>query len=176
MKKMTRVFGLLLILGVIFTSCGSDDDNRREYQFEGTCKETISLKGFESQDTSTDKNHKVSLNDLLKKYDYVPPVIKGELYLTDGTSIRITGLENGVILKNFVLSINDLKYNFGDINADKSNLYTNVTLEYFRNSFNRMIGNKKLRVYATFTPNEKIDVENNVNLEIVFKGMFTYKK
>jgi hypothetical protein len=176
MKVASKILAILFSAILIFSACSSDNkDNRSEHFFNGICKLDIPLKGFANQLTTTQETS-VPLDTLLKDNDYIPPVTNGVMFLTNTTAIEITGLKEGIILKNFILNINDLEYKFGDITSSNTVLYTDQTMSYFKNVFDRMIAQNKLRASASFTPSQKIDETSDVKLKIVFGGKFSYWK
>lgn len=162
----------MLTLAVAFSSC-SKDDNKTEKTFDGVCKHSLLLEGPKDA-TLTTPESVAELNTMLSDYTFVAPITSGILNLSEVTSVKITGLKNGVTLKNFSLIINDSKKDFGDIVTDKAVLYNSNTVDYFKDAFSKMVAQKKLRVKATFTPSESIVAADNVKVEIVFNGRFTY--
>lgn len=176
MKKLSTIFGLLMLVAVAFSSCGSDDDKTEYVLSNALCKHThaLSIADAEAQVTTSPTN--VSLDDMLKAYDYVSPITGGVMSLTDGTTIKITGLKEGVVLQGFTLTINDSQKTFGDITSDKAELYNDTNLQYFKDVFNKMVSQRKLTVKASYKPNVKITDEDALKIEIVFKGNFTYLK
>lgn len=171
MKAISKIFGLMLTIAVAFSSCG--DDDKTEKTFDGVCKHSLLLEGSKDYILTTPEST-AELNTMLSEYTFVAPITSGVLNLTEVTSVKITGLKNGVTLKDFSLTINDSKKDFGDIVADNAVLYNSSTVDYFKDTFNKMVSQKKIRVKATFTPSEKIEATDNVKVEIVFNGRFTY--
>jgi len=171
---MKKIFHILFVLVVVFTfsSCGSDDEKERKY-FNGDCKQTVSLESGPANSSITTKDTSPSLDEMLQNatgYGY--PVIGGELHVNgENTAVKVVGLPDGVILKNFSLKINGSKKEYGDIDVTRTNLYTGNS-SYFEQVFASMIKNKKLITEVTFTPTEKISAD--VKLEIVFSGRFSY--
>lgn len=172
MKSISKIFGLILTLAVAFSSCG--DDDKTEKSFDGICKHNLVFGNIDKDNTTTTPESTSDLNTMLSDYTFIAPITSGVLNLSEVTSVKITGLKNGVTLKNFSLTINDSKKDFGDIDTDKTMLYNSSTVDYFKDTFNKMVAQKKIRVKATFTPSENIVATDNVKVEIVFNGRFTY--
>jgi hypothetical protein len=177
MKKLTfKLFAISLLFA--FSACGSSDDEKEEKVFLGDCKQTVEVKGFKGQLSSTDPAITATLDDMLKNTSgYGSPVTAGEFLLTT-TSIKITGLKEGVTLNGFKISINGIEESFGNISPVQGttgfDLYSGSHLDYFKNAFNRMVSSRKLETKITFTPSVDILSEDNVKLEIVFSGRFSY--
>ncbi|GHV38463.1 hypothetical protein FACS1894179_01890 [Bacteroidia bacterium] len=173
MKKL--IFNLFAIsLLFAFSACGSDDEKEEKF-FTGDCKQTILLKSGAAGATITIPATS-TLDDMLKNSSgYGSPVSSGELIIAgSNTSINVTGLPTGVALKDFKLNINGIEQSFGEISNEKANLnlYTSAYSDYFNRTFNQMVANKKLDVKVTFVPT--VETDNNVKLEIVFSGRFSY--
>lgn len=174
MKKL--IFSLFTIsLLFAFSACGSDDEKEKK-SFLGDCKQTILLKSGAAGATITIPATS-TLDDMLKNSSgYGSPVSEGELLLgSDGqTSINIVGLPEGTALKDFKLNINGIEQNFGELSNEKANLnlFTTAYADYFKRTFNQMVANRKLDVKVTFAPT--VETDNNVKLEIVFSGKFSY--
>lgn len=177
MNKMNKILSTLFLITFFFTSCGSDkeEDRRIKYSFNGICRHSVDIKGYADQKILSQESV-VLLDDLLKGYDYVSPIIGGELMMTELTSIKIKNLQSGIILNDFILTINDKEYKFGKITSETTNLYTNNTINYFKGAFSNMVNQRKLRVQMSYTPTKDIGDDALVKLEIVFNGRFTYKK
>ncbi|MDR0825619.1 MAG: hypothetical protein LBN74_11030 [Prevotella sp.] len=174
---MKKLFFTLLTITTIFafTACGSDD--KEQFFFDGNCKQTISLESGPAGGPYTTPTTKASLNDLLKNAtNYGSPISTGVLNITGGsTAVKVTGLTDGVTLANFTLKINGLENNFGDVTSVKSNLYAGtVNGQYFQKVFDKMVKTGTLETAVSFTPNVKIS--DDVKLEIVFDGTFSYWK
>jgi hypothetical protein len=175
---MKKLFFILFTLGAVFTftACGSDDDEPQkvEKNFNGVCKQTVTLQAYKDQPTTTVPVSE-TLDDMLKNSSgFGSPVTAGTLNLTGNTSIKITGLQEGVTLKSFKLTLNGSERDFGDLTDVKANLYTDDNLEYFKSAFAKMITDQKLTISATFTPSADIVPADNVKLEISYDGRFTY--
>ncbi len=173
MKAISKIFGLMLTIAVAFSSCSSDD-KKTEATFDGVCKHSLVFGNIDKDNITTTPESTSDLNTMLSDYTFVSPITSGVLNLTEVTSVKITGLKNGVTLKNFSLYINDSKKDFGDIIPEKATLYNSSTIDYFKDTFNRMVAQKKIRVKASFTPSEDIKSTDNIKVEIVFNGRFTY--
>lgn len=171
---MRKLFFVVLTITTMFTfsACGSDDEKEQVF-FNGDCKQTISLESGVGGNTVITSPVKSELDDMLKNSSgFGSPVATGEFHVNgSNTMVKITGLPNGVILKNFSLNINGLKHDFGDRPVDNTNLYTG-NADYFQKVFDQMIKNKYLETIVTFTPTEKVSA--NVKLEMVFSGRFSY--
>jgi len=175
MKKQTILFSLILFASLFFFAC-SDDDNKTKYEFNGVCKHSVNLKGYADQSNITITSN-ANLDDMLIAYEYKSPITAGVIYKSDAnTYFRIVNLEEGMILKNVVLTINDNTYRFKDnITYSNANLYTNETSDYFeRIVFNSMISKRKLVVSISFTLNKDLTPEQNVNFDMSFSGRYTY--
>jgi len=172
MKKL--LFALLTISLFAFTACGSDDEKEEKF-FTGDCAQTVTLESGPANSPITNSSTS-TLEDMLKNTSgYGSPISSGELLVTgSNTAVKVTGLPEGVALKDFKLSINGLEQSFGEISNEKSNLnlYTTTYSDYFKRAFNQMVSNKKLETKITFTPSVKTTDE--VKLEIVFSGRFSY--
>lgn len=173
MKKL--IFNLLTIsLLFAFSACGSDDEKEEKF-FTGDCKQTVLLKSGAAGATITIPASS-TLEDMLKNSSgYGSPISSGELQISgSNTSINITGLPTGTALKDFKLNINGIEQSFGEISNEKANLnlYTTTYSEFFKKAFNQMVSNKKLDVKVTFAPT--VETGNEVKLEIVFSGRFSY--
>ena len=131
--NMKGIYKTLILLAtvVVFVSCGSDSDSKTLISFNGECKQTIVLEGAKDA-TITTAEVSDKLDDMLKNFSgYGTPISSGTLNPTETTSIKVTGLKDGIILKNFSLIINGHTRNFGEITASNSNLYTMQSLDYF---------------------------------------------
>lgn len=173
MKKL--IFSLFTIsLLFAFSACGSDDEKEQKF-FTGDCKQTVLLKSGAAGATITIPATS-TLEDMLKNSSgYGSPISSGELVIAgSNTSVNITGLPEGVALKEFKLNINGIEQNFGEISNEKANLnlYTTAYSDYFKRTFNQMVANKKLDIKVTFAPT--VETDNSVKLEIVFSGRFSY--
>ncbi|MFV0539304.1 MAG: hypothetical protein ACK5M3_18335 [Dysgonomonas sp.] len=174
MKKL--LFNLLAISMLFaFSACGSDDEKEQKF-FTGDCKQTVLLKSGAAGTTVTIPATS-TLEDMLKNVSgYGSPISSGELLLGSGsnTTIDIVGLPVGTALKDFKLNINGIEQNFGEISNEKANLnlYTTTYADYFKRVFNQMVANKKLDIKVTFAPT--VETDNDVKLEIVFSGRFSY--
>lgn len=170
--RQKNIFFILLTSTIVLLSACSSDDDKVTKEFNATCKYSIDILGFTNQITTTEPITE-GLDELLRNYNYNPPVINGSMKVTS-SSFKISGLEEGVILKNFILIINDYEKNFGDITIINSDLYIDANLNYFQESFKRMVSQGKLKVQMTFTPNKKLDENNNVKLNLSFDGIYYY--
>jgi hypothetical protein len=173
MKKL--IFNLFAIsLLFTFSACGSDDEKEEKF-FTGDCKQTILLKSGAAGATITIPATS-TLDDMLKNSTgYGSPISSGELVLAgSNTSVNVNGLPTGVALKDLKLNINGIEQSFGEISNEKANfnLYTSAYSDYFNKAFNQMVANKKLDVKVTFAPT--VETSNDVKLEIVFSGKFSY--
>lgn len=176
---MKKVFHILFVLVVVFTfsSCGSDDE-KELISFEGDCKQIVEIKGYAGQSIQTDPPVISKLSDMLSgSPNYGPSISTGEFYPV-GTSVKITGLKEGTTLSGFVLTINGVSQSFGDVKllegSTEYTLYSNKYLDFFRNGFNKMVSKKQLETSLKFTPSEDIAATDNVKLEIVYRGKFSY--
>lgn len=177
---MRKVFLTTFILSILlsFTGCGSDDPEKVEKTFNGICKQTVAIQAYANQNTTIEQ--KVStLEEMLKDTPgYGTPISGGNFVVTgENTTIKIEGLDDmaeDIILKGFILNINGLERNFGDITKRNAKLYTDQHLEYFRNVFNKMIRDGKLTTKITFTPTSNVDPADKVKLQISFDGKFSY--
>lgn len=177
MKAINKFLGLMLTIVVAFSSCSSDDDNRTEHTLKNAiCKHTHDLGIANAGAQITTPETTARLDDMLKDYDYVAPIIGGVMNLTKETSIEIVGLKEGITLQQFTLTINGITKNFGNLTKDDTELYNDLNLEYFRNVFNRMVSQNKLIVQASYTPSSKISEEDALKINFVFKGNFIYRK
>lgn len=173
MKKL--IFSLFTIsILFAFSACGSDDEKEQKF-FTGDCKQTVLLKSGAAGATITIPATS-TLEDMLKNSSgYGSPISSGELVIAgSNTSVNISGLPEGVALKDFKLNINGIEQNFGEISNEKANLnlYTTAYSDYFKRTFNQMVANKKLDIKVTFAPT--VETDNSVKLEIVFSGRFSY--
>ncbi|MFV0419266.1 MAG: hypothetical protein ACK5KT_11120 [Dysgonomonas sp.] len=177
---MKKVFLTTFILSILlsFTGCGSDDPEKVEKYFNGVCKQTIAIQAYANQNT-TIAPITSTLEDMLKDTPgYTAPISGGSFVVTgENTTIKIEGLDNmaeDVTLKGFILNINGMERNFGDITKTNAKLYTDEHLEYFRNVFNKMIRDGKLTTKITFTPTGNVDPADKIKLQISFDGKFSY--
>lgn len=173
MKKL--IFSLFTIsLLFTFAACGSDDEKEEKF-FTGDCEQTILLKSGAAGSTII-ISATSTLDDMLEDSSgYGTPISSGELLIAgSNTSVTITGLPEGTVLKNFKLNINGIEQSFGEISVAKANLnlYTSTYFDYFQKAFNQMVADKKLDVEVTFAPT--VETDNSVKLEIVFSGRFSY--
>lgn len=174
MKKISVIFGLFLFMAMALISCGSDDDDKKEYSFSGDVKQVINITGNEKH-TITTPEITVSLEEALSSNaNYGWPIASATMDLTEGTSIKITGFKEGVVLQKCTLWINGHQKIFNEITADKANLYTSENLSYFTQAFNSMISARSLKTKFTFTPSTSIEADDNMKLEITFRGRYTY--
>jgi len=175
---MKKLFFVLFTITAMFafTACGSDDE-KEAVTFTSDCKQTVELKGFKDQ-VVTIPEVSASLEDLLKVsatgYDGTR-ISTGELNLGKVTA-SVTGLRNGVVLKDFKVKINGVEQSFGDITVADIDLYTNKHIDFFKNSFTRMVNQHALKINVTFTPSEDIPASDNLKLELNFNGKYTYWK
>lgn len=174
---MTKKILALFTLSVFFlSSCGSDDEREARF-FTGDCKQSISLEWKQANSTVTTAPDTIYLDDMLKNYPgFGTPIFDGELLLGDSnTSARIIGLPIEASLKDFRISINGKEMRFGEISHKNANLnlYTSDNNKnFFEPAFRRMIADKRLITKTTFTPT--VDGVEDVKLEIVFSGKFSY--
>lgn len=161
----------------MFTSCGSDDEYQ-ELTVNGVCKQNVSLEGKKDQ-TVTEPKVEANLEEMLKAatsgYDGTR-IASGSLNITGSTYVKITGLKDGVTLKNLKIKLNGQEKNFGDITSQKANLYTDEHLEFFKAAFNRMVSQHSWVIEVTHSPSEDITAEDNVKIEFSFDGSFKYNK
>jgi len=172
MKSFIKFSGLILVVATTFMSCGSDDDNKKEYSINTECKLAMNIKGYASH-TVTEQKVEKSLKEML---NIEQRISKGELYISESTSLKITGLQDGMILTDFKLTMNGSTRTFGDITLSNSNLYTNASYSYMQEVFNKMIKQNKLVVSMSYGLSTDILENDNVNLEIVFNGKYYYWK
>lgn len=174
---MNKILGLLL-LSVLFVACGSDDDdNKTEFTLANAeCKLTHNLGLASSGSTPTTSTTTKTLNDLLSSYTFTPPITKGVMSLTSGTSITVNGLNDREKLENFSLKINGITETFGTITSSNKELYIDTKQNYFKDVFASMISQQKLAVEASYKPSFSLSKEDQVKVDIVFKGNFTYYK
>lgn len=175
MKLKTSILSVITLFALLFSSCGgSDGDSQTQYFFNGECKQKIVLEGAKDA-TITTAETSDSLDDMLKdSKGYGAPVTGGVLNPTETTSVKVLGLKEGVILKNFFLIINGQERYFNNITAENSNLYTMESLSYFNQAFNKMVSDRQLRTKVVFSPSERIQESDNVRVEIIFNGKFSY--
>ncbi|SHF33410.1 hypothetical protein [Dysgonomonas macrotermitis] len=176
--KRTQNFYLTIIalLTIVFSSCGSDDDNRSSYTLTSICETKVPIKGYADQTVVATDPTVVLLDDMLKGKDYVKPIIKGELFATSGTALEIVGLKEGVSLKSFKITINDVSKTFTEVKSSDPNLYTTEMISFMQETFARMITRQKLVISISFTPTQTITEADNVYLKIAYNGRFTYLK
>lgn len=171
---MRKLAFILFTITTVFalTSCGSDDKKEQVF-FNGDCKQSVVLESGPANSSITTNEVSATLDDMLKgATGYGSPVSTGEFHVNGAnTVVKITGLPDNTVLKNFSLEINGLKNDFGDIPVTHTNLYTGNST-YFQKVFDKMIKDKKLSTKATFTPTEK--TSSDVKLEIVLSGRFSY--
>lgn len=171
---MKSIFHILFVLVVVsaFSSCGSDDEKERKY-FNGDCKQTISLESGVAGNTVITSPIISKLDDMLvNATGYGYPVVSGEFHENgENTAVKVVGLPEGVVLKNFSMEINGLKNDFGNIDITYVNLYTGNG-SYFKKVFDSMVKKRELKTSITFTPTERISSDTKV--EIVFSGRFSY--
>lgn len=176
---MKKLFFALFAVGAIlaFSACGSDDEKEQKF-FTGDCKQTVSLKAGPANASITLGAVESTLENMLKDSPgYGSPISTGELEVTgSNTSVRVVGLPDDVTLKNFTIKVNDsnIEQNFGEISAENANLnlYTNAYTSFFSNVFNKMVSDKKLKTVVSFVPSR--DITEDVTLEIIFSGRFSY--
>lgn len=174
MKVKTSILSVITLFALLLSSCGSSDDNKTQYFFNGECKQKIELEGAKDA-TITTAETSDSLDDMLKdSKGYGGPVTSGVLNPTETTSVKVLGLKEGVVLNNFFLIINGQERFFGNITTDNSNLYTMESLTYFNQAFNKMVSDRVLRTKVVFSPSERIQESDNIRVEIVFNGKFSY--
>lgn len=176
---MRKLVFILFVITTAFalTSCGSDEEKEQIF-FEGDCKQTVEIKGFSGQVSKTNPAIISTLSDMLKDNpNYGSPISTGEFY-PNGTSVKIVGLKQGVTLAGFVLNINGKSQNFGDIKlpngATEYDLYTGAYMDFFKSTFNLMMNKKQLETVVEFTPSVDVTAAENVKLEIVYRGKFSY--
>ncbi|NDV93684.1 hypothetical protein D0T84_01970 [Dysgonomonas sp. 521] len=173
---MEKLFHILFALVVVsaFSSCGSDDEKERKY-FNGDCRQTISLESGVAGNTVITSPVTSKLDDMLQyATGYGYPVVSGEFHENgENTAVKVIGLPDGVVLKNFSMEINGLKKDFGNIDITYANLYTGNG-SYFKKVFESMVNSnrRELKTSVTFTPTERITSDTKV--EIVFSGRFSY--
>lgn len=176
---MRKLAFILFTITTVFalTSCGSDDEKEQIF-FEGECKQTVEIKGYSGQVAETNPAVTSTLSDMLKDNpNYGSPISTGEFY-PDRTSIKIVGLKEGVTLAGFTLTINGKSQVFGDIKLPNGSteyiLYTGSYTDFFKNGFNMMVNKKQLETVVKFTPSVDVTAADNVKLEIVYRGKFSY--
>lgn len=168
---------IILLISTALTSCGSDDnDNRSTYTFTAVASTNYQIKGFADQTVTNTTPINILIDDMLKENDYVAPIIKGELFPTQGTALEIVGLKEEVSLKNFTITINDVTKTFTLVKGNDANLYTKDMIGFMDETFAKMITRKKLTISISFTPNQTITDQDNVYLKIAYNGRFTYLK
>ncbi|WP_165020736.1 hypothetical protein [Dysgonomonas sp. ZJ279] len=151
---------------------------KETHHFTGSCEQKLSLIGFQGSTVEITEVAN-SLDDMLRgNINYGTPIAGGVLNFGEPTSIKITGLKAGVVLKNFSLTINGVEHTFGDITTQTVNLYNSGTIDYFTRAFNAMVASndKTMRSKAKFTPSHDLSRADDVNVEIVFNGTFFYLK
>lgn len=178
MKRTHFLFlTIIVLISTTLTNCGSDDtDNRSSYTFTAIASTNYQIKGFVDQTVTNTTPLNIPIDDMLKGNNYVAPIIKGELFPTQGTALEIVGLKDGVILNNFTITINDVTRTFTSVKGNDANLYTKNMIGFMDETFARMITRKKLTISISFTPNQTIADEDNVYLKIGYNGRFTYLK
>lgn len=181
---MKHLFLILFIVSsflVALTSCGSDDGPepvKEPQHFTGTCEQTLSLIGFQNATVQIPEVATV-LDDMLRgNINYGTPIAGGVLNFAPLTSVIITGLKPGVVLKDFSLTINGIQHSFDDITTDRVILYNSGTIDYFTQAFNAMVASKDktMRSKAEFTPSRDLLRSDDVNVQIIFNGTFFYFK
>lgn len=175
---MKKLFFALFAIGAIlaFSACSSDDDEKEQKFFTGDCKQSISLESGPANAPITSVLVSSSLADMLKDSpNFGSPIATGEFLVAgSNTQIKVTGLPEGVALKDFKININGIEQGFGEVSNEKANLnlYTSAYEDFFKRAFNQMVKNGKLETKASFTPTEK--TTDDVKLEITFSGRFSY--
>lgn len=177
MKQIKNLYFIAIaVLTLAFVGCSSDNDNRSEYTFNAVCQTQNAFKGHAGQETKS-AEYIVPIDDMLKGNDYVPPVIKSSLYISDaGTDLAVVGLKDGIKLTNVTITINGVSKTFAEINETNANLYTNDMVDFMTKTFGLMISWQKLDIKMVFTPNVDISAENNIYLKVSYSGRFTYLK
>ncbi len=170
-------FIILALLSIVFFSCSSDDnDNRSSYTFKATCEAKYPIRGYAGDKIIADKPMIFLLNDMLKDYNYQPPIISGKLYPNKNTAFEIVGLKQGISIKEITIVLNGLSQTYKNINSENANFYTAEMVDYMNSTFNKLITNQQLSVLVTITLNQNITEEDNVYIKISYDGEFTYLK
>jgi len=158
----------------ILSSCGSDD-NKSEYTFNGNY---ISTNIIKSDDIYAPpiiiQGDDISVDDMFKQYEYISPIVYGDLNYNK-SYIKVTGLnDKNIILKDFAVIINGYEKVFGSISKDEDIIPNQEMLNYMNEALKRVISQKKLNVQIRFNSNPVITAEDNIRLIINFEGKFKY--
>lgn len=173
--KIVMLFLLSALIGL--SSCGSDDDdNRSVYEFSGNYVSNNAIEYLESvKPPMTIKGETISIDQMFSGYIYVSPIIQGDLDYNK-SYLRITGLtDKGVLLSNFIVTINGQSKNLGNINTD-FNSQTKDILDFLNETLQRVVSQQQLNVEMTFTSNRNLSMDDNVRLIINYDGIFKYLK
>lgn len=178
MKRTYFTFlSIIVFVSTIFISCGSDDDdNRTSHTFTAVCEAKFPIRGYAGDKITSAKPTIFLLNDMLKEYEFTPPVISGKLYPNKDTAFEIVGLKENMTIKEITIVINGLGRTYKNVNATNANFYTADLVDYMNRTFNNMINNQQLSMLVTITLDQDIQESDNVYIKTAYDGEYTYLK
>lgn len=173
MKKLVLA---LFAISTIFTlsSCGSDDPEKVEKFFTGTALHSKDLNAYKDNDNVIVKMPATDLEALLKGSTGYGAPISSCVFSIKESDIVITGLKEGVILKNLNLKMGNISKGFGDvssINGASKSIINNETLSFFQQILDKIAKDKKIsEIEVSFEPSDDV----NAKIELSLKGEFSY--
>lgn len=174
MKSIYKFLGVLLAVSLVFSSCGSDDDDKTEESFTASYTSNNAIKGVANAQIEI-PGENISIDNMFSSIDYVKPISSGVLNF-NRSYIKLTGLTaKGAILKGFTVNINGVKRNFGDVSKD-FDLATNDDLKFLDDALKQVVSQRNLTVKVQYTPTVDLETGDNVKLIIHFDGTFKYWK
>lgn len=187
MKAISKIFGLMLIIAIAFSSCSSDDDGPKPTEKSGEFTYTY-LIPVEGIMNSQQKPEKVTLQLDKLLGDHTKNFLSGE-FQRGKCSIEINGLSgvsSTATLKDFTITVgNRGAINLGNCNPSGSGA-NSFQSDYIHNSdkytdivkyvFDDIVSKQRSsNVGISFTPTETITSDKNkVFLKITVTGLMKY--
>ncbi len=189
MKTISKIFGLMLVVAITFSSCGSDDDEPTPVPVlkDTTIVYTAKIAGIaQTGGVIAYTLPELTIAKILGETN-AKNFIKGE-FQNSGTYFEITGLKDVAVapsLENFTLRVNnESEVNFGTCKANGTgnNEFSSDTqqsgnnyLTFVSSIFNSVTGkSRKATLYIKFTPTKSVQETDNVMLKIAIRGKYTY--
>ena len=191
MKAISKIFGLMLMIAVAFSSCSSDDNDgpapvRQEKDTTYVYTAEIYGNAYASGDLVTYTLPDITLAKVLGETN-AKNFISGA-FQNSGTYLEVSGLKDVVdspSLKNFTLQVNSngainfgtCKYNGIGNNEFKSDeqLSDNKYINFINPIFSSLVSSsRKASFKVSFVPSKDIEKTDKVLLKIAIRGKYIY--